>query len=169
MKNWEDDRHTHQPTSFPILVEKHATWEVSNEDPNFLIGFYSLKYDAQARQNIELSLMNVEPDCHRREFGAQLFKRLVEKSKHLQKTRLFWISDPDAAGFYEKMGAKQFGTDENLWPQREGLSCCLKCRWIKWSRRIIGTLHFLISSLSQNFLEYTPAFLRRSLGDRDLT
>ena len=78
-----------------------------------IIGFYSLK---KSRKNgsIELGHLFVRPDLLKKGYGKILFARALEKAKSLDKNSMHWISDPDAEGFYLKMGAYKTGTDENL-------------------------------------------------------
>lgn len=79
-----------------------------------LVGFYSLKEMNQTAKSIELGHVFVHPEFHRKGFGSIIFNRAVEKAKNCGAQRMHWISDPGAAGFYRKLGAEQYGEDENI-------------------------------------------------------
>ncbi|MFK7823233.1 MAG: GNAT family N-acetyltransferase [Oligoflexales bacterium] len=80
---------------------------------NALIGFFSFK-DSKENSSIELGHLFISPDLINQGYGRQLFARALAKAKSLGKKRVYWISDPDAEGFYLKMGARKIGTDENI-------------------------------------------------------
>jgi GNAT superfamily N-acetyltransferase len=46
----------------------------------------------------------IDPDWMRQGVGALLFRRTAEHAKELGATRLEWEAEPNAIGFYEKMG-----------------------------------------------------------------
>ena len=79
-----------------------------------LVGFYSLKDMDQVARSIELGHVMVHPEYHKKGFGTILFNRAVEKARSYGAERMHWISDPDAAGFYLKLGAQKYGEDENI-------------------------------------------------------
>jgi GNAT superfamily N-acetyltransferase len=55
----------------------------------------------------------VEPDAIGRGVGTALFRHVTERAKELGATRLVWEAEPNAVGFYEKLGARPTGY-ENL-------------------------------------------------------
>jgi GNAT superfamily N-acetyltransferase len=61
----------------------------------------------------------VEPDAIGRGVGTALFRHVAERAKGLGATRLVWEAEPNAVGFYEKVGARPTGY-ENLggWGRR---------------------------------------------------
>lgn len=46
----------------------------------------------------------VDPPAMGRGIGARLFRRAVERARACGATRLEWEAEPNAVGFYEKMG-----------------------------------------------------------------
>lgn len=58
----------------------------------------------------EIELFFVDPPAMGHGVGAKLFKALVEHAKEQGIPSLSILSDPQAAPFYEKMGAIQVGT-----------------------------------------------------------
>lgn len=69
-----------------------------------LIGFYSLKLPHL------LGHLFIEPNKVRRGFGSVLFKKAMSHARTLGWKFIEWESDPNAAIFYQKMGALQIGT-----------------------------------------------------------
>jgi GNAT superfamily N-acetyltransferase len=61
----------------------------------------------------------VEPAAIGRGVGTALFRYVAERAKELGATRLVWEAEPNAVGFYEKLGARPTGY-ENLssWGRR---------------------------------------------------
>jgi GNAT superfamily N-acetyltransferase len=55
----------------------------------------------------------VDPDWMRQGVGAQLFRRMAEHAKELGATRLEWDAEPNAIGFYEKMGGTHVRESES--------------------------------------------------------
>jgi len=47
----------------------------------------------------------VEPEAMRQGVGTQLFHRALERARQLGAMRVEWEAEPNATGFYEKMGA----------------------------------------------------------------
>lgn len=90
------------------LVEKLVDQKSKNT-----LGFYALKPSTQP-DSIELGHLFVRPELIKKGLGSVLFKRAIARAKSLGKQRLHWISDPDAEGFYMKMGARMTGVGENL-------------------------------------------------------
>jgi GNAT superfamily N-acetyltransferase len=48
----------------------------------------------------------VEPDSMGRGVGTQLFRHSLERARELGASRLEWVAEPGAVGFYEKMGGR---------------------------------------------------------------
>lgn len=82
-------------TSFVILMNSDDT----------LIGFYSLK----AKEPQELGHLFLKPSHIYQGFGVLLFQKAMDHARSLGWKQLTWESDPNAANFYKKMGAKQIG------------------------------------------------------------
>jgi GNAT superfamily N-acetyltransferase len=54
----------------------------------------------------------VEPRSMGRGLGARLFRRAEERAHELGAARLEWEAEPNAVGFYEKMGARYLRDSE---------------------------------------------------------
>lgn len=67
-----------------------------------IVGFCSLLRD---RGHLELDHMWVLPEAIGQKVGARLFARVREEAQKLGEKRLYIISDPNAEGFYLRMGA----------------------------------------------------------------
>ena len=57
----------------------------------------------------------VVPEYMRRGIGAELFRRAAARARELGASRLEWGSDPNAVGFYEKVGARVVGEHVSEW------------------------------------------------------
>ena len=83
-----------------------------------MIGFYSLARWQQSMEDDEISIelgnLFVHPKYHRQGFGGVLFRRSIQNAKTRNCTKMQWISDPNAALFYEKKGARRYGYDKNV-------------------------------------------------------
>lgn len=84
-----------------FLTSFVALMKLNNE----LIGFYSLK----AKKPQELGHLFLKPSHIYQGFGVLLFNKAMDHAKSLGWEKLEWESDPNAAKFYEKMGAKLIG------------------------------------------------------------
>ena len=91
------------------LVEKI----VCSEDGS-LIGFYSLKPLRESDQSMELGHLFIGSRFVKQGFGCTLFRRAAKNASDRGAVMMPFISDPDAVGFYLKMGATKTGEDINL-------------------------------------------------------
>jgi len=71
-------------------------------------GFYALLCEGPDR--FKLEHLWVRPEAMRRGIGRELFLHAIERAKALGGVALATDSDPNAAGFYERMGARHAGT-----------------------------------------------------------
>ncbi len=55
----------------------------------------------------------IEPEAIRQGYGRMLWAPVTTKAKELKVKYLTWETDPNAVGFYLKMGAKQIGTTDS--------------------------------------------------------
>lgn len=69
-------------------------------------GFYAL---CVVGPEAELEHMWVTPDCIGTGVGKELFLDAMERAAALEVRDVGILADPNAAGFYERMGAKQVG------------------------------------------------------------
>jgi GNAT superfamily N-acetyltransferase len=54
----------------------------------------------------------VEPAAMGRGLGARLFERALERARELGAARLEWEAEPNAVGFYERMGGRYLRPSE---------------------------------------------------------
>lgn len=76
------------------------------------IGFFSLvpRVRGDGVHVNELAHLFLKPSYMRKGYGRILFHQAIKVAKiQLGWSRIQWESDPNAAGFYEKMGAIQIG------------------------------------------------------------
>ncbi|MBW4473332.1 MAG: GNAT family N-acetyltransferase [Stenomitos rutilans HA7619-LM2] len=71
-----------------------------------IIGFYSLQ---QQDLTVELTDLFIEPSVLGHGYGKLLWHHAIETVRSFGVSTLLIKSDPNAAGFYEAMGAKQIG------------------------------------------------------------
>lgn len=57
----------------------------------------------------------VLPEAMGRGLGTRLFGRAVERARELGATRLEWDAEPNAIGFYEKMGGRHLRDHVSEW------------------------------------------------------
>jgi GNAT superfamily N-acetyltransferase len=72
-----------------------------------LAGFYQLRDD---RRTAELEHLWILPKFQKQGIGRALFAHAVERARDLCYTRFAITSDPKAAEFYRKMGARKVST-----------------------------------------------------------
>lgn len=78
------------------------------EDGGEVRGFYALTKISPTA--LELEAMFVEPDCIGRGYGRALMEHALEQASHTEHIeRLVIQSDPNAAQFYERAGARKIG------------------------------------------------------------
>ncbi|MFZ0063804.1 MAG: GNAT family N-acetyltransferase [Pyrinomonadaceae bacterium] len=76
------------------------------EDGDRLSGFYALTIKGE---KAELEHMWVAPDSIGSGVGKELFLDAMQKAAELRVTTVEILSDPNAEGFYQKMGAYRVG------------------------------------------------------------
>jgi len=77
------------------------------EDPAGVAGLYALSYEDDG--TAEFDLLFVDPARIGAKYGARLFEHAVETARAAGAARLIVESDPNAAGFYERMGMEPAG------------------------------------------------------------
>jgi GNAT superfamily N-acetyltransferase len=85
------------------LARDHVVLAEHDGEP---LGFYSLVTDGEP----ELDLMFVADAAQGLGLGAELFQHMAQVAKALGIDAVKIISNPPAAGFYERMGALRIGT-----------------------------------------------------------
>jgi ribosomal protein S18 acetylase RimI-like enzyme len=111
------ERWREQLTMRPEFIVQHETYAAVIGDR--LMGFYAL---GQSGNRSELLHLWVLPDAMGRGIGRALFLHAVERVKASGGTELLIESDPNAAGFYQRLGARHVGTSiRDLEQQRREL------------------------------------------------
>jgi ribosomal protein S18 acetylase RimI-like enzyme len=88
----------------PDFICSHETYTaIVNEQ---IAGFYALGHKDD---RLELLHMWVRPDAMRHGIGRSLFFHALERAKALGFRELEIESDPNAEGFYRRMGARRVG------------------------------------------------------------
>ena len=99
MQRWDADL-----TITPEFIADNLVYIAEDEDR--VSGFYAL---AVKDQKAELEHMWVAPDVIGTGVGKQLFLAAMEKAAELKLSSVEISSDPNAEGFYRKMGAYRVG------------------------------------------------------------
>ena len=85
-------------TTHPVYCAVHA---------GKIAGFYALSGEGHAR---ELEHLWVDPPQIGRGYGKRLFTHLLRRLRAMRVTRLEIAADPNAEGFYRRMGARRVGS-----------------------------------------------------------
>ena len=93
-------------TMRPQFIAENATY-CAKEDGR-IIGFYLLTME---NDEMHLDHLWISPRAMRRGVGRALFQHAVEQAKKLGHHEIKIEADPNAAGFYERMGAKRTGVN----------------------------------------------------------
>jgi N-acetylglutamate synthase-like GNAT family acetyltransferase len=105
IRHWESDL----TISSDFIRDNHVY--VAEEDGE-IRGFYAL---CILGDKAELEHMWVTPNCIGTGIGKELFLDAMEKAARLQVNAVELSADPNAAGFYRRMGATQIGeTDSDV-------------------------------------------------------
>ena len=91
-------------TVTPEVILENEVFAMSKE--NEIIGFYELKIDEKMAA---LEHFWINPEYIGSGIGRKLFAHALEKAVSLNVEILNIVSDPNAEGFYKKMGAKRIG------------------------------------------------------------
>ena len=99
LNSWKDDL-----TITPEIIVENEVFVMTEKSK--IIGFYELKIDKTmaALEHLWINPANIGSGI-----GRKLFVHALEKAVSLNVEILNIVSDPNAEGFYEKMGAKRIG------------------------------------------------------------
>ena len=91
-------------TIMPEFISSADVWvaEVNSE----LVGFHALIF---AKQRVNLEHLWILPAYMGKGTGRALFEHALARCREMQCQVLEIVSDPNAQGFYERMGAKKVG------------------------------------------------------------
>jgi GNAT superfamily N-acetyltransferase len=91
-------------TITPDFIESHETYVAwMDEQP---AGFYAVSQDGE---KASVEHLWISPEYIGKGIGAALFKHMLARCKELKARVLNIESDPNAQGFYERMGARKVG------------------------------------------------------------
>jgi len=97
----------------------HTAEDIANPENHYfcacqgerLVGFAALiPYD---KYRLELEAIFIDPANHRQGIGRLLMNRVVDEAQTLGYAAIIIQSDPFAAPFYQRLGAKQIGERES--------------------------------------------------------
>jgi GNAT superfamily N-acetyltransferase len=91
-------------TVAPAFVERHPVYGAVEVDR--LVGFYALLF---AGADCELEHFWVVPERMGAGVGRALFEHALERCRAIDARRLWINADPNAEGFYRKLGARRVG------------------------------------------------------------
>ena len=103
IKHWESDL-----TISADFITQHHVYVA--EDEGQIRGFYAL---CESGDKAELEHMWVRPAYIGTGIGKELFLDAMERASKLNVSEVELSADPNAAGFYERMGAKKIGEVES--------------------------------------------------------
>src|SRR6185295_4784670 len=103
IKHWESDL-----TVSPDFIDKHHVYVA--EDEGEIRGFYALCLNGD---KAELEHMWVRPTYIGTGIGKELFLDAMERASKMNVSEVELSADPNAAGFYERLGAKKIGDVES--------------------------------------------------------
>jgi N-acetylglutamate synthase-like GNAT family acetyltransferase len=101
LKHWQNDL-----TISPAYLQTNQVFLAEKEDQ--IIGFYAL---IVARDKAELDHLWVAPDHMGTGVGKELFIHAMQRAAGQNVPEVEISSDPNAVGFYQKMGAHRIGED----------------------------------------------------------
>ena len=99
------ERWTELLTLRPEFITRHETY-IAKQDER-AVGFYAL---GRKDSRLELVHMWVVPDAMGQGMGRSLFLHAVERGRSLGFSEIEIESDPNAEGFYRRMGARWIGS-----------------------------------------------------------
>jgi len=105
---WQNDL-----TISPEFIEKNNVFVFIQMDR--IMGFCALSKGGSVR---ELEHFWIDPKYIGKGIGRELFRHVRETLKAVKAEKLRIVADPNALGFYKKMGAKQIGDVASTPPGR---------------------------------------------------
>ena len=93
----------------PAFVERHDVWAAVAGAK--VVGFYAVTGEGSAR---EIEHLWVAPGWMGRGVGRRMLEHLVSRARAAGVVELRVVSDPHAAGFYRRMGARQVGEQASV-------------------------------------------------------
>jgi N-acetylglutamate synthase-like GNAT family acetyltransferase len=103
IQHWEEDL-----TISPELISNQNVFVA--ESDNQLLGFYALVVN---EKKADLDHMWVAPSQIGKGVGKELFLHAMKTADELKISQVLITADPNAEGFYEKMGASRIGATDS--------------------------------------------------------
>ena len=101
IKHWKDDL-----TITPEFISANEVYVAGAAGPGEIDGFYAI---VMRGETAELEHMWVKPECIGSGIGKELLMHAMETAAFLNAAALEISSDPNAEGFYKRMGARRIG------------------------------------------------------------
>ncbi|MDQ6651700.1 MAG: GNAT family N-acetyltransferase [Acidobacteriota bacterium] len=111
IKHWQEDL-----TITPDFVATNQVYVAEDEGEGELLGFYAL---VVRQDKAELDHMWVAPEHIGTGVGKELFVHAMQSAAKQNVSEVGILSDPNAEGFYKKMGAFQIGEVSSETPDKE--------------------------------------------------
>ncbi len=93
----------------PAFVERHEVWAAVSHDE--IVGFSAVTGEGPVR---EIEHLWVDPGWMGRGVGRLLVEHLVTRTRAAGVEEVRVVSDPNAAGFYRRLGARDVGERSSL-------------------------------------------------------
>jgi len=93
----------------PDYVREHEVWVV--EEAGEIVGFYGLIHYGEV---CELDHLWLLPPYIGKGLGRQLFEHALQRARVAGALRMEWQAEPNAIGFYKRMGGRYLRTDTGL-------------------------------------------------------
>lgn len=107
---WEEEL-----TVLPEYLQRHAVYCAVDKSDN-IVGLYALSGDGPV---MELDHMWVVPAMIGNGIGELLFEHIIATATSKSAKKIQILSDPNAEGFYTRMGARKIGSMESKPPTRK--------------------------------------------------
>jgi ribosomal protein S18 acetylase RimI-like enzyme len=112
-------------TMRPDFIAGNIAWCATEE--RRVVGFYVLTTESDG---LHLDHLWILPDAMRRGLGRALFQHAIEQAQAGGFDSIKIEADPNAAAFYERMGAKRMGTSRSTIEGEPRELPLLECRWV---------------------------------------
>lgn len=92
-----------------IFINENPTYVIEEEGK--IIGFYGL---STKKEQTELEYLYMEPEYIGKGYGRHLWNHMIEYCKENGIDNIVFVTNPQARGFYTKLGAVEIGLVESL-------------------------------------------------------
>ncbi len=106
---YPDERFAKVISMAPDYIQKHEVWVV--EETSEIAGFYGLIHHGEV---CELDHLWLLPPYIGKGLGRQLFEHALQRARLACALRVEWQAEPNATGFYKRMGGRYLRTETGL-------------------------------------------------------